>query len=559
MRSFKILRFLVLTPPLALGFHAAGCGDDTQTSSTSSGNVSSSSSSSSSAGAGGSGGMAGSGGAGGSAMMFCTPGTSAPCYSGPDATKDIGLCKSGSWTCNAQGTAYGPCMGEVLPAAEDCSQPADENCNGASADCSAGAWSKRFGDLDGQYGRSIAADSAGNIYITGTFYSSIDFGAGAYSAMGLDGFLAKFDPTGTLLWSKQFGGDASQKPQSLAVDSLGNVVVTGAFGGTTDFGTGPLVATDLDIFVAKYDPAGNPLWSKQFGAADVQVSEVIALDAQNNVILGSVFANSVDFGGGAFTTTNFGFAVAKFDFDGNHIWSKAFDNDIGQPQLMVLAADATGNIAFGGYFHGSVDFGGGALTASASYDMFLAKFNANGEHLWSKRYGGALGQTPTGMGFDAAGNLYAAGAFEGTIDFGGGILTSAGDDDIWMAKLDAGGNHIWSKRFGDGQKQFVTGLAVSKSGDLAIPITFAGTLDFGTTSITSAGNLDMGHARFDSAGNNLWSRRAGDSLSQSADALAFDPTGHVICTGELVGSADFGQGVLTSAGSADLYLLKLLP
>lgn len=471
----------------------------------------------------------------------------------------VGSCKSGTQICNAEGSAYGPCTGEVLPAPEDCSQPADENCDGPSADCSMGAWSKRFGDFDGQYGRSIAADSAGNIYVAGTFYSSIDFGAGGYSATGLDGFLVKLDPLGNLLWSKQFGGASSQKPLALAVDSFGNVVVTGIFNGTSDFGNGPVTATESDLFLVKFDPAGTHVWSKQIGGVGVQYAETIAIDSQNNVVIGSVYSNSIDFGGGPFTTTNFGFGVAKFDSSGNHIWSKGFNNDLGQPQLMAIAVDGSGNVAFGGYFNGSVDFGGGTLTATASYDMFLVKLNDNGQHLWSKRYGGALGQNPNGMGFDAAGNLYAAGTFEGTIDFGGGTLTTAGGDDIWLAKLDASGNHIWSKRFGDSQKQFVLGLAVSKTGDLAIPITFEGTLNFGASSITSAGLVDIGHARFDSAGNSLWARRAGDAVNQSPWAVAFDPTGHVLSTGELVGTVDFGQGPLVSAGSSDLYVAKLLP
>lgn len=451
-------------------------------------------------------------------------------------------------------------MNQVLPAPEDCSQPADENCNGPSADCSTGAWSKRFGDFDGQYGRTIAADSAGNVFVAGSFYSSIDFGAGAYTATGLDGFLVKLDPLGNVLWSKQFGGASSQKPWALAVDAVGNVVVTGGFAGTTDFGNGPVTANGGDIFLVKFDPTGKHLWSKTIGLAGDQGSETVAFDEQGRIVLGAVFDGAVDFGAGMVTTPNYAFAVAKFDADGNHLWSKTYDDSLGQPQLMTLAVDSSGNVAFGGYYHGTVDFGGGAFPPpGSSYDSFLVKLDANGQHLWSKRHGGALGQNPNGMGFDANGNIYAVGSFEGTIDLGGGNFTSAGNDDIWIVKYGPLGNHLWSKRYGDSDQQFATDMAVKKNGDLVFTVTLKGSADFGGGIVTSAGSYDLVNVRLDANGNHVWTRRTGDAGQQTSDSIAFDPTGHVLVTGELVGPLDFGTGVLTTAGSADLFIAKLLP
>ncbi|MBK9264697.1 MAG: nucleotide-binding protein [Polyangiaceae bacterium] len=577
-----MLRSLAFAPALALGFHAAGCSDDTSSTSSSASSTSSSSgdasssssgggSSSSTGGAGGMGGMAGTGGTGGmggmaggggsgGSSLICEPNTTSACYTGPAGTQGVGLCVEGTWTCNAQGTGYGPCTGEVVPVAENCATPTDENCNGSGPDCGAAVWSKRFGDLDGQYGKSVAADAMGNVYVSGHFYGVLDLGAGPMTATSLDGFLAKFDPAGNLLWSKHFSGTSSQKALAVAVDGMGNVVVAGNFLGSVDFGGGPLTAMDADAFVAKYDASGNHVWSKQFGGADVQSINTVAIDSMNDILVGGSFAGTVDFGGGTMTSTNVDLFGMKLDDNGNHVWSKHFDQQIGsQPALTNVAVDSAGNVAFTGYFFNTVDFGGGPLTSAGSYDVFVGKFGPNGQHLWSKRFGDTSDESPTGFGFDGTGNLFIAGGFKGPLNLGGSTLMSAGDNDCWIAKLDSAGNHQWSKRFGDAQKQYITGIAVTSTGDLALTVTFGGSIDFGGGPLTSAGNLDIAIARMDGAGNHVWSLRAGDGVSQSSEAIAFDPAGHVLLTGELVGSVDFGTGVLTSAGSADLIVAKLAP
>lgn len=512
-------------------------------------------------GIGGMAGMGGMGGMGGGIPVICQPGSMAACYTGPAGTMGVGLCVGGTWTCNAEGTAYGPCTGEVLPVAEDCTAPADENCNGAGPDCGASVWSKRFGDLDGQSGKTIVTDAMGNVYVAGNFYGSIDFGAGPLAAAFLDGFLVKFDPMGKVLWAKQFTDPGSSSAQTLAIDSAGNVVVGGAFQGPTDFGGGPLVATEVDIFVAKYDPSGKHIWSKRFGGANTQSVSTIAIDAQDNILLGGAFAGTLDFGGGALSAASYDFFVAKLDTNGNHVWSKKYDHPNGnQPELQKLAVDSAGNVVFTGYFFGTVNFGGTPLTSTNSYDLYLVKLDPSGQHVWSKRYGGALGQSAYGLVVDTMGNIVLGGSFDGSIDLGGGNFTSAGNDDFFLAKFSPTGNHIWSKRYGDAQQQYITDLAIGKNGELALAITMNGTLDFGGGALlTSAGGVDVATARFDAAGNHIWSKRAGDATNQSSYGIAFDPTGHVLITGNLVGNADFGNGVLTSAGSSDLYVAKLAP
>ena len=126
--------------------------------------------------------------------------------------------------------------------------------------------------------------------------------------------------------------------------------------------------------------------------------------------------------------------VAKFDPAGNHLWSQRF-GDASLQSATAIAADAAGNVTVTGDFEGTVDFGGGLLTSAGGYDVFIAKLASAGTHLWSQRFGDANVSDAKGISVEAAGNVVAAGMFVGAIDFGGGVLTSAGVGDIFIAKF----------------------------------------------------------------------------------------------------------------------------
>ncbi|MCK6590533.1 MAG: SBBP repeat-containing protein, partial [Polyangiaceae bacterium] len=238
------------------------------------------------------------------AGCVCLPNSSTTCYSGDPGTAGVGICKLGTTQCNAQGTAYGPCDGEVTPAPEDCSTPADENCNGMTDACGLFGWSLSFGDATEQDGHDIAADSAGNVYITGGFQGTIDLGGGPLtSAGGMDLFIAKFSSSGSHIWSKRFGNAFEQVGRGIAVDAGGNVYVTGYFGGSVDFGGGPLTsAGGRDIFVLKLNSAGTHVMSKRFGGALAEEGASIAVDGVSNIALAGIVESTVDFGGGPLTS-----------------------------------------------------------------------------------------------------------------------------------------------------------------------------------------------------------------------------------------------------------------
>ena len=118
------------------------------------------------------------------------------------------------------------------------------------------------------------------------------------------------------------------------------------------------------------------------------------------------------------------------------------------------------------------------------------------EHKWSHIFGDAFEQFSYDVACDASGNIIIAGYFEGAVDFGGGTLTSAGAYDAFVAKFSPEGTHLWSDSFGDSQEQYSFGVAADNSGDVIITGFFAGSVDFGSGVLTSAGLYDIFIAKF---------------------------------------------------------------
>ncbi len=116
----------------------------------------------------------------------------------------------------------------------------------------------------------------------------------------------------------------------------------------------------------------------------------------------------------------------------SHQWSPGF-GDVDDEGGYDIVVDSAGNVLVTGFFEGPVDFGGGSITSAGSFDIFVAKFDSAGTHIWSQGFGGVGLDNGFAIGTDGAGNVLVTGAFSGTVDFGGGPITSAGAGDIFIA------------------------------------------------------------------------------------------------------------------------------
>ncbi|XYH97770.1 DNRLRE domain-containing protein [Sorangium sp. So ce1128] len=430
-------------------------------------------------------------------------------------------------------------------------------------------FSRRFGDLREQIGYSVAVDGAGDVVLAGSAAGAVDFGGGPVTPAGAaSAFVAKFDAEGSLLWSRRFGS-VDSFASAVAVDGEGNILLAGGFRDPIDLGGGPLTIppdASLLTFVAKLDPDGNHLWSRSATGNERHFPRGIAADEGGNVVVAGSFEGFLDFTGGSSPLVSAGglfdedVFVSKFDASGNHLWSEGFGT-VNIDRGEGIAVDSAGDIVLTGFFIdaglGGLDLGGGPLPSAGSSEAFVAKLDPDGHHVWSRSYGDPGSQDAAAVAVDPWDNVLVTGSFHGSVDLGGGPLDSAGDNDVFVLKLDPWGGHVWSRRFGDALRQDGAAIAADAAGNVAISGAFQGALDVVCAPLESAGEMDVFVARLDADGRPLSSDRFGDEESQTPTDVAFGPGGDVVLTGYFDGTLDFGGGPLVEQGGRDAFLAKL--
>jgi hypothetical protein len=497
----------------------------------------------------------------------CTQGMTQPCYDGPAGTEGVGICTGGTQTCAADGQSWGPCVGEVTPQTEMCGSGLDQNCDGAVAPPCVPTllWAEEFGEVEGATARGVAADTAGDVVVTGAFFGSVDFGGGALVSDGTgDIFVTKLHPTGNYFWAKGFGGgmtaSGNLQGMSVAVDSAGNAIVTGTLSGSVDFGGGPLTSNG-DIFVAKLDPGGNYMWAKQFGSAGTTISASgIAVDGAGDAVLAGNFWGAVNFGGATLMSSGDGDAfVVRFDAGGNYVWAKHFGS-AGAIVAASVAMDSTGDAVMTGGFSGPTSFGSMQLTTSAPSGTFVAKLDANGTCVWAKSFSGTGTAAGTSVAMDSTDYAIVAGNFSGTVSFGGadGPLTSAGGGDMFVAKLDPNGGYVWATHFGSaGNTTSAASVAVDGMGSPVMTGNFSGSVDFGGGPLTSSSASDMFLAKLTAAGAYIWARQFGSTGTNILPtSVAVDSTGDAVVIGNFSGAVDFGSGQLMGSSARDMFIAE---
>jgi hypothetical protein len=455
------------------------------------------------------------------------------------------------------------------------------------------------------YPEDNAVDAAGNTYVTGRFAKTVDFdpavdrpdGSDVLTAKGTsDAFVAKYAPDGALVWARRMGSDyvRSFNPPSLsdptesgrgvAVDGAGNVVVTGEFTGTADFG--PINMTGAgraDVFVAKLNPAGNFVWATKWGGTTVDSAQGIAVDAAGNVISTGATATVSPSGGKTFN----GFEVRKYSPTGASVWSERIDNTGGMSGS--LGTDAAGNVYVGGSFCGTVDFnpdprktnsvtGSSVLSGGQGVNGYVLKLTAAGAFGWVSPFVAKTSQVSgshvycNDLAVDAAGNVIVGGAYGGQVDFnpsasGDYRLPTGTGDNAFVTKLSSTGSLVWANRLAGASFRSV---AVDASGAVYVAGAFAGLFDpgFGRPVVASNGNYQSFVAKYTAAGALSWAETFGGPGSEEVTSICVDPSGAIYLCGAFQedpanpGASDFDPDPiavheLSNPSQLDMFLLKL--
>lgn len=328
-----------------------------------------------------------------------------------------------------------------------------------------------------------------------------------------------------------------------------------------------------------YTQAQNMKWASSFGGIGSDISNSITTDAAGNIYTTGFFQSTVDFdpGVGVFNLTSKGnedIFITKQDASGDFKWAKQLSGQ-GFERGNAITTDAAGNIYTTGYFDGTVDFNPSSgvfnLTAEGQINVFISKLDENGNFVWAKSFGGSYG-LGSSLTTDNVGNIYMCGSFTQTVDFdpnaGTNNLTSFGETDIFICKLNSGGNFIWARQMGGLQYDYCKDISIDIStGGVYTTGYFESTADFNpsnnaTFNITSQSEYDCFISKLDTAGNFTWAKSIGGVNWEIPKGITTDLKGNVYITGHFSETVDFdpNQGVsnlISSEGSNDVFILKL--
>jgi len=444
-------------------------------------------------------------------------------------------------------------------------------------------WARSMGGADLQEGHAIAVDDDKNVYTTGYFRGTTDFdpGAGVFnltSAGNNDVFISKLDASGNFVWAKQFGGIGFDECYSIQIDPNGNIYTIGRFEGTADFDPGAGVfnltsAGSFDVFISKLDASGSFVWAKQYAGSSAAEGFRISVDAIGSVYATGRFQGTVDFDPGPGVTSLssagvFDAFITKLDSFGDFVWAKRLGG-ANSEEGYSIALDNSGNILTTGVFDGTVDFDPGAgvfnLSSIGFSDIFILKLDSFGDFIWAKTMGGAGIDIARSIAIDNNGNILTTGSFTNTADFdpGPGVsnLSSSGNYDVFISKLDSFGNFIWANKIGGTAAIHGFSIAADPSGNVYTTGDFNGSVGAGSFGYSSNGLSDIFISRLDATGNFDWLQRIGGGSTDKGYAIAVDEDLSVYTTGYFRLGADFNPGSgtfnLSSAGAEDIFVHKM--
>ncbi len=365
-------------------------------------------------------------------------------------------------------------------------------------------------------------------------------------------------------WAKSAGGPQKVESYAIAIDSAGNSYITGWFEDSLKFGSFSLKASVAgnsfasDIFIAKYDVNGNFVWAKKAGGTNYDYGNGIATDPAGNVYVTGLFIGTATFGTLSITSTTVDYDVfiAKYDTNGNCLWVKRGGGS-GWDVANGITIDKSGNCFVTGAFRNTADFGTASLTSFGNYDAFVAKYDSNGAFQWAKSAGGTLDDRAQSISTDAGGNCFVTGFFSGTFNIGTTTLTSNGGSDMWIAKFDPVGNAVWAKKAGGPTDDQGNSIMLDKEGSIHVTGFFEGTASFGTASLTSFGNKDIFVTKYDYKGDIIWAKNLGGPQDDIGYGISIDTLGNSYIGGSFWGTGQFDTITVISSNQDDAFIAGL--
>jgi len=409
-------------------------------------------------------------------------------------------------------------------------------------------WHTFYGSSNKDYGDGIAVDSSGNIYVTGSSLATWGTPLNAHAG-GSDIVIVKLNSAGVYQWHTFYGGATGEYGDygnGIAVDSSDNVYVTGYSADTWGSPLNSHDGNDGDIVVVKLNSAGVYQWHTFYGSTDVDYGYGIAVDSAGNVyVTGYSWANwgsplNAHAGGSDIV-------IVKLSSAGTYQWHTFYGSsstDVGGD----IAVDSSGNIYATGW--SSATWGSPLNAHADGDDIVVVKLNSAGTYQWHTFYGSSGYDIGRGIAVDSSDNVCVTGQSYAT--WGSPLNAPAGGGDIVIVKLDSAGVYQWHTFYGSSEYDYGDGIVVDSSGN--VYVTGASEATWGSPLNSHAGYYDIVIVKLNSAGTYGWHTFYGSSYGDSGTDIAVDSSDNVYVTGS---SADtWGSPLKAHAGDRDIVIIK---
>jgi hypothetical protein len=348
-------------------------------------------------------------------------------------------------------------------------------------------------------------------------------------------------------WAKSAGGSIAEDIKAVATDKDGNIFVTGNFySSSITFGTTTLNNVGQnDVFLVKYNRNGNVLWARSAGGTGYDLGKAIATDDDGNVyIAGNFQSSSISFG--STTLINAGAEdvfIAKFNSAGVIQYEYRLGNT-GSDQGFGIATDGTGAVYVTGSYNGSVSLGSAMVTSAGGNDVFVAKLSLAGTVQWMKTAGGASGDNPGGICVDPSGNaIVTGGYYSTTMAFGSTVINNvaASNYQIFTAKYSPAGTVLWAASCGSTSTDVTYNVTTDTASNVYICGYINASFNFAGTPLSSTATTDIFLGKYSPSGTEIWGKCVGGSGTDVAYGVATDVNNNVYISGDF-GSAGVNFG-----------------
>ncbi len=442
-------------------------------------------------------------------------------YCSPNPCKNGGICvdKLNSYECNCEGTNY-----------------QGDNCEIKINYCESNPCKNGGVCIDGEDSYSCNCEEIG--YIGDNCEVDIDECSenngnceqicnnkvGSFECSCNDNFVLNIDNFSCDKLFTEFGTSQWDEGLSIINDSEGNLYITGFTRGNL-YGEQNTTGK-RDIFLTKFDKDNNQIWKRQFGTPEVDRGDAIAIDSENNIYIVGQTDGALN---GNTHIGDIDVFLIKIDKFGNTIWTKQFGS-IAEDKAYELDIDDDNNIYITGATLGTLR----GNVSSGGKDIFLAKYNSNGNQIWLKQLGSAEWDKGTSVKV-YQNKIYLMGYTGGILEAGNHL----GGIDVFIAKYNSDGYQIWLKQLGTEKEDTPKSMDI-KNDHIYI-----------TGILKEVEDYDIFLMKTDVDGQMIWNKKFGTLETEGSEDLIVDEDENIYITGYTVGDFEVNYGY------SDIFLLKI--